>query len=213
MQNVGDEEQEGEQLVKELAIALRDSEPDYDSTYEAIRKKVICTRLSLAALIHLIITLDMQVKEAEQLAKNAEQHIKNAEQRAKEAEQETREVVKRAEEAKASAASSNNIGSVNNSSDGISNNDNNNKNNNSNSNKNNRDDIVGPSEPAGAEKQKLCPSMWGKKPCIGSSECTLKHIPLCQNVVCFGNREVRKNCRNWYGHVLAAIRQENAKKK
>ena len=68
------------------------------------------------------------------------------------------------------------------------------------------------------EAERLCVSMWGIKPCPGtaSSECSRKHIPLCSNVICYGNEEVRKACANegkWHGHIRGLIRAEKKNEK
>ena len=68
------------------------------------------------------------------------------------------------------------------------------------------------------EEDKLCVSMWGIKPCPGtaSSECIRKHIPLCSNVICYGNEEVRKACANegkWHGHIRGLLRAEKKNEK
>ena len=80
----------------------------------------------------------------------------------------------------------------------------------------------GPSAESGRvvkpEAERLCVSMWGIKPCPGtaSSECLRKHIPLCSNVICYGNEEVRKACANggkWHGHIRGLIRAEKKNEK
>ena len=68
------------------------------------------------------------------------------------------------------------------------------------------------------EAERLCVSMWGIKSCPGtaSSECLRKHIPLCSNVICYGNEEVRKACANggkWHGHIRGLIRAEKKNEK
>ena len=63
------------------------------------------------------------------------------------------------------------------------------------------------------EKDKLCPSMWGVKPCPGRSTCVRTHLTLCNNPTCFSNEDQHKACSagpngKWHGHVRAAIRAE-----
>ena len=65
------------------------------------------------------------------------------------------------------------------------------------------------------EKERLCPSMWGMKACVGRDVCPRKHIDLCIDPVCFGNEEHRKACTSgkWHGHIKGAIRAEKKKEK
>ena len=44
------------------------------------------------------------------------------------------------------------------------------------------------------EEERLCPSMWGTKACMGKDVCPRKHLDLCVDPVCYGNEEHRKSC-------------------
>ena len=65
------------------------------------------------------------------------------------------------------------------------------------------------------EEEKLCPSMWGKRECEGTDQgqCKRLHLTLCSQPNCFINTEKRKSCKQWHGHLRAAIRQEKAKER
>ena len=39
------------------------------------------------------------------------------------------------------------------------------------------------------EEERLCPSMWGTKACVGRDVCPRKHLDLCTDPVCYGNEE------------------------
>ncbi|QQP53610.1 Hypothetical protein FKW44_006141 [Caligus rogercresseyi] len=61
------------------------------------------------------------------------------------------------------------------------------------------------------EEEKICPSMWGKKPC--PHNCIRVHLPLCSKAVCYGNTDARKECSMWHGHIRAAARVERKRER
>ena len=65
------------------------------------------------------------------------------------------------------------------------------------------------------EEERLCPSMWGTKACVGRDVCPRKHLDLCTDPVCYGNEEHRRSCASglWHGHMKGAIRAQKIREK
>ena len=65
------------------------------------------------------------------------------------------------------------------------------------------------------DEEKLCPSMWGKRECPGTDQgqCKRHHLPLCSKANCYLNEDTRKSCKDWHGHMRAAVRREKAKER